>query len=80
MTDEKKKVLCPDPDCKTENDSDLQFCSKCNLDLQGFFQFDRIQTVRDKVAKASAEEERKKKESEKPQRRSGLSGLIGGKR
>ena len=80
MSDEKKKVLCPDPECNTENESDLQFCSKCQLDLSAFFTLDRVLTVRDKAAKHAEAEAKKKKDSEKPARRSGLAGLMGGKK
>lgn len=74
MTDEKKKRMCPDPDCKTENDAELQFCSKCNLDLDGFNLIDRALSVREKRDKAAKEEADKNKPT--PVRK-GLSALAG---
>lgn len=75
MPDEKKKRMCPDPDCKTENDSELQFCSKCSLDLDGFNLIDRALSVREKIAKKQAEESA----SKKPERK-GLAALAGRKK
>lgn len=75
MTDEKKKRLCPDPDCKTETDSDLQFCSKCNLDIDGFNLIDRAMGLREKIAA-----DKKAKETPAPPQRRGLSALAGRKK
>lgn len=76
MSDEKKKVVCPDPDCLTENDADSETCSKCSLDLASFFALDRVFSVREKVAnKAKADADKNK-----PVRKAGLASLIGGKK
>ena len=76
MTDEKKKVLCPDPDCATENDSDTQFCSKCTLDLTTYFTLDRSLSIREKVRqKAEAEE----KEKNRPAPKKSVFGNLAGR-
>jgi len=77
MSDEKKKVVCPD--CETENDAELQFCSKCQLDLPAFFTLDRVMSVREKVTKRAEEDRIKKEKESKRARRSGLASLTGRK-
>lgn len=69
------KRLCPDPDCKTENEGDVQFCSKCGLDIDGFFQLDKIHAVRDKIARKKAEDDKAAADQNKKTRK-GLAGLI----
>ena len=59
MVDEKKKRLCPEPDCGTENDADAEICSndKCGLDLGAYFAVDRVFQVREKIAAKKLAEE-----------------------
>lgn len=73
--DIKKKRLCPDPECNTENDAETQFCSKCTLDIDGFNLIDRAMALREKIAKKKVEEGKPKVEP-----RRGLSALAGRKK
>jgi hypothetical protein len=74
-----KKLLCPDPDCNTENEASAESCTKCGLDLPAFFALDRTLSVRDKIAKKADEDRiKKEKESAPKKSRGGLAGLIGG--
>jgi hypothetical protein len=77
MPDEKKKILCPDPDCGTENDSDSDSCGKCKLDLAAYFTLDRVMGVRDKVAKKEAADKIELEKKNKPVRRGAFDGLMG---
>jgi hypothetical protein len=75
MSDEKKKRLCPDPDCKTETDAENQNCSKCGIDIDGFNLIDRALSLREKIANKKKEEEHPA-----PEPRRGLSALAGRKK
>jgi hypothetical protein len=74
------KRMCAE--CETENEVDLQFCSKCGLDLNAFFTLDRVMSAREKQQKKQEEDrvkkEREEKEASSKKSRGGLAGLIGG--
>jgi hypothetical protein len=71
-----KKVLCPDSDCNTENEAGAEACSKCGLDLPSFFTLSRVLDIREKNKIKADDEAKKKSESEKPAKRTGLAGLT----
>jgi len=76
---EPKKILCPDVDCNTENDSTSESCTKCGLDFASFFTLDRAMSVREK-AKAKAEADKKSSdEKNKSTPKPGLASLWGKK-
>ncbi len=75
-----KKILCPDVDCNTENDSGSETCSKCGLDFGSFFTLDRVFTIREKAAKKAEAEAKAEADKGKPARGRGLAGLMGGKK
>lgn len=74
-----KKRICPDPGCGSETDAELQFCGKCGLDLDGFFQLDRILDVRDKVREKRNADAKAEADKNKPKPR-GLAGLTARKK
>lgn len=63
MPDQKRKRVCPDPDCKKETESDekgiFELCAHCGFDI-GAFDMRRRLTKAEKAADAAEEEERKK--------------------
>lgn len=75
MPEEKRKRMCPDPDCATESEVDVESCPKCGLDFGLFKSLGQVFDVRDKVARKVAEE--KKPVVEK--KRSTLENLAGRK-
>lgn len=65
---DKKLVMCPDPDCKKESPADSEECIGCGLPLGDFSMFDRFMTIREKI-----------KASEKPNKPTKRHSFFGGK-
>lgn len=63
MPNDKKLVMCPDPECGKESPAESEECIGCGLPLKEFSIFDRMMSVRERI-------KAKEKPADPPKRRS----------